>query len=212
MLLANNEPSDSHRALLAKKARELTAAILKVFWPSARGSLHHACCVLDYLLRSYADEVGGGFVLFWNRKNKGQPFVATPNPPISPVLFRWIHKYTSDRVAVVACVAFNMTWQVFETLGRSRETLERHLGPMLRWAEHSPVSETMVKLLTFPSVAGAAASYQVRMSVTFSQIAVSYSFHVICVESPPCDANTCQKTAVPRGGVGCEGLCYVQKW
>ncbi len=57
MLLANNEPSDSHRAFLAKKARELTAAILKVFWPSARGSLHHACCVLDYLLRSYADEV-----------------------------------------------------------------------------------------------------------------------------------------------------------
>lgn len=33
---------------------------------------------------------------------------------------------------------------------------------MLRWAEYSPVSETMVKLLTFPSVAGAAASYQVR--------------------------------------------------
>lgn len=58
MLLANNEPSDSHRAFLGKKARELTAAVLKVFWPSAKGSLHHACCVLDYLLRSYADEVG----------------------------------------------------------------------------------------------------------------------------------------------------------
>lgn len=58
MLLANNEPSDSHRAFLGKKARELTSAVLKVFWPSAKGSLHHACCVLDYLLRSYADEVG----------------------------------------------------------------------------------------------------------------------------------------------------------
>ena len=58
MLLANNEPSDAHRAFLAKKTRELTAAVLKVFWPSAKGSLHHACCVLDYLLRSYADEVG----------------------------------------------------------------------------------------------------------------------------------------------------------
>ncbi|CAN0391565.1 unnamed protein product, partial [Ectocarpus sp. 12 AP-2014] len=109
MLLANSEPSDNHRTFLAKKARELTAAVLKVFWPSAKGSLHHACCVLDYLLRSYADEV-------------------------------------------------------FETLGRSRESLERHLGPMLRWAEYSPVSETMVKLLTFPSVggavAGAAVNYQ----------------------------------------------------
>lgn len=58
MLLANNDPSDAHRAFLAKKTRELTAAVLKVFWPSAKGSLHHACCVLDYLLRSYADEVG----------------------------------------------------------------------------------------------------------------------------------------------------------
>ncbi|CAN0522958.1 unnamed protein product, partial [Ectocarpus sp. 8 AP-2014] len=109
MLLANSEPSDNHRTFLAKKARELTAAVLKVFWPSAKGSLHHACCVLDYLLRSYADEV-------------------------------------------------------FETLGRSRESLERHLGPMLRWADYSPVSETMVKLLTFPSVGGAvtgaAATYQ----------------------------------------------------
>lgn len=57
MLLANSEPSDVHRAFLAKKARDITAAILKVFWPSAKGSLHHACCALDYLLRSYADEV-----------------------------------------------------------------------------------------------------------------------------------------------------------
>lgn len=58
MLLASSEPSDIHRGFLSKKAREITAAILKVFWPSAKGSLHHACCVLDYLLRSYADEVG----------------------------------------------------------------------------------------------------------------------------------------------------------
>lgn len=62
-----------------------------------------------------------------------------------------------------------MMLQVFETLGRSRESLERHLGPMLRWAEYSPVSETMVKLLTFPSVGGAvtgaAATYQVDASV-----------------------------------------------
>lgn len=64
MLLANNEPSDAHRAFLAKKTRELTAAVLKVFWPSAKGSLHHACCVLDYLLRSYADEVGDKFDFF----------------------------------------------------------------------------------------------------------------------------------------------------
>lgn len=57
MLLANNEPSDTHRAFLAKRVRELTMAVLKVFWPSAKGSLHHGCCVLDYLLRSSADEV-----------------------------------------------------------------------------------------------------------------------------------------------------------
>lgn len=57
MLLTNAETSDFHRAFLGKKARSITAAVLKVFWPSARGSLHHACCVLDYLLRSYADEV-----------------------------------------------------------------------------------------------------------------------------------------------------------
>lgn len=73
MLLANNEPSDNHRALLGKKARELTAAVLKVFWPSAKGSLHHACCVLDYLLRSYADEVGN---LAFQLK-----VVANPSPP-----------------------------------------------------------------------------------------------------------------------------------
>lgn len=59
MLLANNEPSDVHRTFLKKKAREITAAVLKVFWASAKGSLHHACCVLDYLLRSHADEVRG---------------------------------------------------------------------------------------------------------------------------------------------------------
>lgn len=57
MLLANNDPSDQHRAFVAEKARELTAAVLKVFWPSAKGSLHHGCCVLDYLLRFFADEV-----------------------------------------------------------------------------------------------------------------------------------------------------------
>lgn len=35
---------------------------------------------------------------------------------------------------------------------------------MLRWAEYAPVSETMVKLLTLPSVAtGAASSYQVNV-------------------------------------------------
>lgn len=63
MLLANNEPSDNHRDFVAKKARDLTTAVLKVFWPSAKGSLHHACCVLDYLLRSYADQVRGGFCI-----------------------------------------------------------------------------------------------------------------------------------------------------
>lgn len=57
MLLTSDEPSDFHRSFLGKKARSITAAVLKVFWPSAKGSLHHACCVLDYLLRSYADEV-----------------------------------------------------------------------------------------------------------------------------------------------------------
>lgn len=57
---------------------------------------------------------------------------------------------------------FPLTLQVFETLGRCRDSLERHLGPMLRWAEHAPVSETIVKLLTFPSVTGTAASYQVK--------------------------------------------------
>lgn len=60
------------------------------------------------------------------------------------------------------CGFLNDVSQVFETLGKNRESLERHLGPMLRWAEYAPVSETMVKILTLPSVAvGAAASYQV---------------------------------------------------
>lgn len=63
MLLVNNEPSDTHRAFLAKKVRELTMAVLKVFWPSAKGSLHHGCCVLDYLLRYYADEVRRDFIV-----------------------------------------------------------------------------------------------------------------------------------------------------
>lgn len=57
MLLASNTPSEAHSAFLAKKARDIAAAVFKIFWPSAKGSLHHACCVLDYLLRSYADEV-----------------------------------------------------------------------------------------------------------------------------------------------------------
>ena len=57
MLLANTDPSDSHRDFVSKKARVITKALLKVFWPTAKGSLHHACCVLDYLLRAHTDEV-----------------------------------------------------------------------------------------------------------------------------------------------------------
>lgn len=57
MLLTTVQPSDAHRAFLAQKAGSITAAVFKVFWPSAKGSLHHACCVLDCLLRSYADAV-----------------------------------------------------------------------------------------------------------------------------------------------------------
>lgn len=54
-----------------------------------------------------------------------------------------------------------MLAQVYETVGRCRETIERHLGPMLQWTEYAPVLETMVKFLTFSTVAGAPTSYQV---------------------------------------------------
>lgn len=57
ILLANGEPSEAHREMMQRKARVLARALMKVFWPEASGSLHHACYLLDFLLRNHADEV-----------------------------------------------------------------------------------------------------------------------------------------------------------
>lgn len=100
MLLASDDPTDTLLKFLRQRAKPITAALFKVFWWPAKGSLHHACRVLDHLLRHEANSV-------------------------------------------------------LDTVGRNKSALERHIGPMLRMAEYSPVSETLlVKLLTWPSVMG----------------------------------------------------------
>ncbi|CAN0128954.1 unnamed protein product, partial [Phaeothamnion confervicola] len=92
MLLACDQPSEALLAFLGQRAREITSAAFKVFWPGARGSFHHACRVIDYMLRFHAD-------------------------------------------------------QVLDCVGRNKKSLERYLGPMLRWTEWPPVCETFVKLV-----------------------------------------------------------------
>lgn len=60
MLIAAEEPSYEHQKVFDLKTRVFVKALLKAFWPNARGSLCHACWALRYLLRHYPDEVRQG--------------------------------------------------------------------------------------------------------------------------------------------------------
>ncbi|KAG5186043.1 hypothetical protein JKP88DRAFT_262527 [Tribonema minus] len=90
MLLSSDQPSNALLSFLAKRARVITTSIFKVFWRSAKGSLHHACRVLDHLLRHQADQltypsaagcsgmVGAGMRGNFNGATCAIPYQATP--------------------------------------------------------------------------------------------------------------------------------------
>mmetsp|Transcript_2823 Transcript_2823/g.3933 ORF Transcript_2823/g.3933 Transcript_2823/m.3933 type:complete len:848 (+) Transcript_2823:66-2609(+) len=111
MLLSNDHPVDIMLSYFAKKARAITNAIFKVFWRQAKGSLHHACRVIDHLLKHQAD-------------------------------------------------------QVLDVIGASKESLDRFIKPMLRFAAYPPVCETLiVKMLTYPNSAGFCANEGMSQSI-----------------------------------------------
>jgi len=56
-LLTSDEPTDALVTFLGRKAAVITEAVLGVFDPRAKGSFHHACRVLDYVLRVHTEAV-----------------------------------------------------------------------------------------------------------------------------------------------------------
>jgi hypothetical protein len=57
VLLASDEPTEALMTFLCNKAGAITEAIFEVFQPYSRGSFHHACRVIDHLLRCHTDQV-----------------------------------------------------------------------------------------------------------------------------------------------------------
>ena len=56
-LLSPEEPTNALSTFLGRKAATIMESVFEVFQPCAKGSYHHACRVIDYLLRYYTDQV-----------------------------------------------------------------------------------------------------------------------------------------------------------
>jgi len=56
-LLSPEEPTNSLSTFLGRKAGTIIESVFEVFQPYAKGSYHHACRIIDYLLRYYTDQV-----------------------------------------------------------------------------------------------------------------------------------------------------------
>ena len=57
LLLASAEPSEPLLTFLSKKITIITEAMFEVFGPRSRGCFHHACRVIDYVLRFHTEAV-----------------------------------------------------------------------------------------------------------------------------------------------------------
>lgn len=57
MLLTSDELGDPFMVALAKKSKVITKCIFPIFQNNAQGNLRHGCRVIDYLLRSFLDDV-----------------------------------------------------------------------------------------------------------------------------------------------------------
>lgn len=57
MMLTNDDTADALLTFLGEKSKLLTRCLFQVFQNDSRGSLRHACRVIDHLLRFYLDDV-----------------------------------------------------------------------------------------------------------------------------------------------------------
>jgi hypothetical protein len=75
--------------------------------------------------------------------------------------------------------------QVLEVVGLNKSSLERYIGPMIRWAAHAPVAETLIIKL----VRVICKTYLLRVSATVSESGMCSSkndFHVSSSNSSSC--------------------------
>jgi hypothetical protein len=153
MLLAG-EPTEELSGFLDSKAGEITEAIFEVFQPYARGSFHHACRVIDQLLRCYADSVF--LVVGSNAKSVkrylGRMVKCLEFPPVAETLVKMVCLPSMNGQGHYKITPINK-WKTFESLAEWRlllvlaeEIFDRH--PPAASPEHvTAAADVLIELL-----------------------------------------------------------------
>lgn len=122
LLLTSTEPSEPLPTFLFKKVTIITEAMFEVFGPRSRGCFHHACRVIDYILRFHAETV---LHIIGRSKGSVKRFLGPmihnlSEPPVAEMLLKLLTVPSPTNPVGQYRTPPSAKWRVFESLAEWR--------------------------------------------------------------------------------------------
>jgi len=152
LLLASAEPSEPLLTFLFKKIAVITEAMFEVFGPHSRGCFHHACRVIDYVLRFHTEAV---LHIIGRSKGSVKRFLGSmvhnlAEAPVSEMLMKVLTVPSPTNPVGQYRAPPSAKWRLFESLAEWRFLLvlaDEVSTPKARSEQASAAADVLIDLV-----------------------------------------------------------------